>query len=148
MCTQYIRRTLICTLYIFSLIFVFGTRGNCQTNYISNSSFPRNFEIPHSFATITNVEEYFKSQDCPIGIVEFQGRDERYLFVKAYPYSGIDTTDLYCFVKRNQRWTIFAKAFLWKTPSKDDVSFRENGDSVEVYSKGVLTLKLRPIKGS
>jgi hypothetical protein len=107
---------------------------------------PSTLQGSQYFHAVKDIKAYFDQQGVPVEVRELSGKAESYCFVMAHPYSGIDTTDLYCFVKRGERWGMFLKAFLWKTPFKEDVSFRLDADFVDVICKGDIVLKINPPK--
>lgn len=68
----------------------------------------------------------------------------QFAWLKLTWLGGVDTTDLYCFVKHAERWTMFLNAFLWKTPRKQDIEFKISGEFIDVICKGAVVLKLSP----
>ena len=85
---------------------------------------------------------FFDKNDIPSDGKLIESKTKKYYFILAKPYSGVDTTDLYCYVRRGDRWVLFLNAFLWKTPFKEDIDFKVEGDFVNVICKGVTILKL------
>ena len=101
-------------------------------------------DVPRFLPDTKAIKNYFDQRGVPVDVNEVLGKQQHYCFVKAYPYSGVDTTDLYCFVKRSDRWVLCLQAFLWKTPRKEDVQFAVRDEFVDVVSKGRVVLKLNP----
>ena len=118
--------------------------SHSQTTKVSQLSPPLSLQVPRFFKTNEDIKAYFDKNGIPVEVKEIQAKKEKYYFVLAYPYSGIDTTDLYCFVKGDAGWGMFLKAFLWKTPFKEDVKFKLDGDFVDVLCKSIVVLKINP----
>jgi hypothetical protein len=100
--------------------------------------------VPKFFPTVQAIKLYFDQQGVPAELAQVKGTSHTYCFVTAHPYSGIDTTDLYCFVKRDEKWEEFLKAYLFRTPFQQDVQFKTDGDFVDVLCKGIVSLKINP----
>ncbi len=95
------------------------------------------------FSRATNdIVAQFVGEGIPVDTTEIVAKKARYFLLRAYPYSGVDTTDIYCFVWRNSEWSMYLRAFLPATPRREDVSLRERGEFVDVLSKGKLVLSL------
>jgi len=108
---------------------------------LPNPNVPLN--VPGFCRSTNDIRAYFDQQGVPVELKEAKGKSESYCFVLAYPYSGIDTTDLYCFVQRGEGWVMFLKAALWKTPH-GSVEFKSDGDFMNVVCNGAVVLKLNP----
>ena len=123
-----------------------GSHGAILTNQMQKElpSFP--LKVPELFHTVKEIGNYFDRQGVPSDVKELQGKVEAFRFVKAYPYSGSDTTDLYCFIKEGDAWVMFLKTFLWDTPHGSIVEFSVNGDFVDVIQGGQVVLKLNPYR--
>lgn len=100
----------------------------------------------HPLVTDKDIKDYFDKQSIPSTLEKIETEHEIYIFVKAHPYSGLDITDLYCFVKRHDRWAMFLRASLWKTPFDKDIAFKEDGSFIDVSCKGAVVLKINPPK--
>ena len=130
--------------FILAVLLSLGINGHSQTNTMSKELPSSALQVPQYFRAVKDVKAYFDQQGVPIELKEVSGKTETYCFITAHPYSGVDTTDLYCFVKRGERWGIFLKAFLWKTPFKEDVEFKLDGDFVDVICRATVVLKINP----
>ena len=98
------------------------------------------------YKSIKDIDLFFTGKKIPIETKEVSNNSTDFYFVTAHPYSGIDTTDLYCFVRRGNGWAMFIKAFLWETPFAKDIKFKPDGEFINVICKDRLILKLNPQK--
>jgi hypothetical protein len=101
--------------------------------------------LPSFFSSVQEIKGFLKKERVPADIKEVAGKSDRFCFICAYPYSGEDTTDLYCFVWRGEGWLKFLSAGIWSAPP-GTLEFVVDGDFVDVKSKGVVVLKLNPPK--
>ena len=144
---EYIPNSLRWLILILCMPIIYGVNTYSQTNImLTGVTSSSALEGSQYFNASRDIKAYFSQQGIPAELKELLGRTESYCFVTAHPYSGLDTTDLYCFVKQGERWRMFLKAFLWKTHRKEDVEFRVHGDLVEVVRKGVVVLAINPPK--
>lgn len=116
---------------------------NIMSKDLPNPNVPLN--VPGFCRSTNDIKAYFDQQGVPVELKEAKGKYETYCFVLAYPYSGIDTTDLYCFVQRGEGWLMFLKAALWKT-RHGTVEFKSDGDFMNIVRDGAVVLKLNPPK--
>jgi hypothetical protein len=128
-----------------SAIFLISPTGYSQT-VTSKALASGAIEVPRYLHTTNEIGAYFDQHHVPAELSEVRGKNENYCFVLAHPYSGVDTTDLYCFVKAGDGWGMLLKTYLWKTPFRKDVEFKADGDFVDVICKGVVVLKINPPK--
>jgi len=125
--------------YCFVAFLISAVSGCCPqqpppTKQVDLFAYP-----PGAFASTSAILEQFRKAAVPFDLKELRGGEQRYAVVQAYPYSGADTTEVYCFVNRGGKWLIFAKAVLWKTRPKS-ASFVANGDQVSVIAGGKTVL--------
>jgi len=118
--------------------------SNATPNELPNVNSSAN--ISPFYRSINDVDLFFKTNKIPAEGQEIKNQSMDYYFVMAHPYSGMDTTDLYCFVKRGRGWAMFLKAFLWKAPFAGDVKFKVDGEFVNVICKDKVVLKVNPQK--
>ena len=130
--------------FLLCILLVSGISGQSQTNTMSKELPSSAVQVPQYFRAVKDIKAYFDQQGVPTELNELQNGAETYCFITAHPYSGVDTTDLYCFVKRGERWGLFLKAFLWKTPFKENVEFKTDGDFIDIICKGIVVLKINP----
>jgi hypothetical protein len=115
---------------------------------ISDEAMPPNTsktsqDFPTFFKADQDLKAYFIESYPGADTEIIQGKLRTYCFALVYPYSGMDTTDLYCFVKVDTGWLLFLRATLWKTPPKS-THFRLDDDFVDVICKGNVVLKINP----
>lgn len=74
-------------------------------------------------------------------------------FILAYPYSGVNTKDLYCFDNASDNlWLLYLKAYLSEEPphrggpSRLSVDFTVDGDYIDIVHNGDVELKVKPPK--
>jgi hypothetical protein len=111
---------------------------------LRNSKEPFNPSGGAGFFSSTNaIDTYFETNDMPALIIPVQTKSEQFCFAWASPFSGIDTTILYCYVGRDNRWVLYLEATLRRTPYNADLEFKANGDYVDVIREGDLLLKIK-----
>jgi hypothetical protein len=120
--------------------------GHSQTNSAPTGAHPPSFslEVPYYFHDTKDIETYFDRHGHSARVKEIQGKAKTYVFVMDQPYSGVDTTDLYCFTKRGDNFQMFSKTFLWKTINENDVEFKTEGSFVNVIVRKMVVLKINP----
>ena len=101
--------------------------------------------VPGFCRSTNDIKMYFDQHGVPVEIRGAKGKTESYCFVLASPYSGMDTTDLYCYVKAGEGWLIFLQATLWKT-GPASVDFKADGDFMNVLRNDSVVLKINPPK--
>jgi hypothetical protein len=141
---KYIPKSVGMLAFVLCVLLVADGIGHSQTNTASKGPPAYALEVPGYFPAVNAIKGYFDQQGVTVKIKELSGRTDAFCFVRAYPYSGVDTTDLYCFVKRDGEWLMFLKAFLWR--ASIDVEFKVDGDFVDVICRGVVVLKINPPK--
>jgi hypothetical protein len=102
--------------------------------------------VPGFFASTNAIDTYFAERHVPREAKQAQNGPEIYYFVLAYPYSGTDTTELYCFVRGGEGWTLFLQASLWQTPPKT-VELEVSGEFIDVLRSGDVTIRLKAPRG-
>jgi hypothetical protein len=115
-----------------------------MANELPNPGEP--FNVAGVFLSTNAILAHFKSSGVPAEIKQAQTKSEAYCFVLAFPYSGANTVDLYCFIHRADRWLLFLKASLWNT-RPGTVEFESDGDFMNVLREGKAILKLNAPKG-
>jgi hypothetical protein len=109
---------------------------------------PKNLEksgVPRFCKSTNEISGYFKEKGVPVEIKEIQGKNENFCFVLAYPYSGVDTADLYCYVKSGEGWGLFLTATL-SNSGPNSIEIKPEGDFMDVICRGVVVLKVNPPK--
>ncbi|HXC99904.1 MAG TPA: hypothetical protein VN048_11220 [Verrucomicrobiae bacterium] len=101
--------------------------------------------VPQFCKSTNEISAFFKEKGVPVEVKEIQGKNENFCFVLAYPYSGVDTTDLYCYVKAGEGWGLFLTAALWKS-GPNSIEIKPEGDFMDVTCRGVVVLKVNPPK--
>jgi hypothetical protein len=137
---KYFYNTVMWQLSLSCVICLMALDPSQLNQALANELPSTRLEVPSFFYTTKAIKGYFDQQGVPAEVEEIHGKYEQYCFIKAFPYSGIDTTDLYCCVNRNGRWTVFLKAYLFRTPPGSKVEFKTDGDFMDVVCKGVVVL--------
>src|SRR6267142_3833317 len=104
---------------------------------LPDSSVP--LKVPDSFRSAKEIITYFADQGVPTETKELPPPPRNYFFLLAYPYSGADTADLYCFVRRDQGWRRFFTTALPNT-SRGPVDFKLNGHQINVLLNGAVVM--------
>jgi hypothetical protein len=100
---------------------------------------------PGIFASTNAIDTYFETNGLPAVVKEVQTKSTKYCFVWAFPYSGMDATLLYCYVKYERGWMLYFQAGLIRTDPNADLKFKANGDYVDVIREGELLFKIKSI---
>jgi hypothetical protein len=103
------------------------------------------FDVPRFFTSTNAIKTHFETNGVPTELKQTQSKSETYCFVLACPYSGVDSIDLYCFVRSGEGWAMFLKAYLWKT-RPGTVELKPNGNFVDVLRDDEVILKINPPK--
>ncbi len=78
----------------------------------ARGAIPANFEALHDISRIgrlssTNeIAQYFRDNSLSFETPALKRHADRYFWVVSYPYSGMDTIDLYCFRGGPRGWTV------------------------------------------
>jgi len=119
-------------LVLFSLQTIVGSEPNMPANQK---------KLPAFFNSAQELNDFLKQQKLPADVEVASTKSGSYCFVFAYPYSGMDTTDLYCYVKEGDMLGLYLTATLFRTPPKK-AKVSVDGDFVDVICKEKLVLKI------
>lgn len=125
-------------------ILLLGFLAVCFLNTTLSKDLPdpaKRLDVPRSFLSTNQIQKFFKDRNIPTELKQVQGKRLLYCFASASPYSGVNTTELFCFVKDDAGWALILTATLWKSGS---LEFKQNGDFMDVVSFGVVVLKINP----
>jgi len=88
--------------------------------------------------------ETFAKEKVLVKTNEFVVSGKRFLFVSAYPYSGADTIDLYCYESHGGSLRLVAFSFVYE-PSQRTLTFNLEGRKIVVLDgkTEVLTIHAR-----
>ena len=99
-------------------------------------------QLPGSFHATKDIRTFFAKQGLPSESKEVEGNSEEYFFLLAYPYSGMDGADLYCFVRRTNGWVHFLKASL-ANMNRGPVAFKPNDQNINVVQAGEIIMTIK-----
>jgi len=108
----------------------------------TNSIEEAEFDLPLTCNSTNKLSSYLRRKGIPVDITQVQIQTNGFLFVLAYPYSGISNTDLYCYEKVDKGWMLFLSTVIWGAPP-GKVNFMPEGEFMTVLRKGKAILKIR-----
>jgi hypothetical protein len=100
------------------------------------------------FASTNEIVAFFQTNSLAFELVPLKQHSDHYFWVVSYPYSGLDTIDVYCFRRRSTKlneWEVAVLYFIL-SPKHQDVKIVEASDhfSVRNGDSDLLSLKYAP----
>jgi hypothetical protein len=87
--------TLLAAILLLSLTLT--TRGEMKIHNLN--------EIPY-FASIDEITHFFNDANVSIDVLQLKRFSSNNVVLAAYPYSGVDTIDIFAFVKYGKGWML------------------------------------------
>ncbi|HEY5909659.1 MAG TPA: hypothetical protein VJA21_03540 [Verrucomicrobiae bacterium] len=112
---------------------------------------PSNFEALHDigrlgrFGTTNQIRQFFQTNSLSFEVPALKRHTDRYFWVVSYPYSGMDTIDLYCFRGGPGGWVPQMLYFVLK-PTDRHITVDEQDSQfvVRCGHKQLLTFSIEP----
>jgi len=115
---------------------VFATESSNNPHNLSN--FPL-------FKSVQEATNFFGKAEIVIKVLKLTQFEHDHLLLAAYPYSGKDTIDVYCFVKYGDYWVIKMLYFHLR-PKARHLRVEESADQIMVYCGKEELVRLTPDK--
>src|SRR6266567_1568392 len=64
------------------------------------------------FKSLDELKSAFEKHKVPILVQEMAVSGNKYVFVTAAPYSGVNSVDLYCYQYTGANWSLYTSTFL------------------------------------
>jgi len=100
-----------------------------------------------TFKAISDIKTHFEAHQIPIEITELQLPHEKWVFVAAYPYSGMNTIDLYAYVFRKTSWDLFSQTFLMGSKTMK-ARVKADGEFINIFHDDVLVMRINSTKAA
>jgi len=111
---------------------------------------PSNFEALHNmsrlslFASTNQITQYFRTNSLSFEAPPIRRYSDRYFWVISYPYSGLDTIDIYCFRGEPGGWRVQMLYFALKPKDRHmSVVEEESRFVVRNGNTQLLTLEIQ-----
>jgi hypothetical protein len=82
--------------------------------------------------TTSNIDNYFRDKDVPIKTKKITVGEFDYYCIAAYPYSGVNTIDVYCFVHDGDIWRLHMLYYALNPPTRA-LEFKTEDRTITVY---------------
>ncbi len=99
----------------------------------------------NSLSSTNEIAGVFAEKNIPVKVYQLPKQVDRYFWVAAYPYSGLDTIDLYCFVHHGPRQWRVQMLYYALHPKTRTLTVHEQGSSM-IVEDGDLELVRVAIK--
>ena len=86
-------------LVITALLFIAAMRAKAEFAIHNIDSFP-------TFSSVNDITIFFSETSVPIKVLELKSHSTNNFILAAYPYAGVDTIDVFHFVKYGNSWKI------------------------------------------
>ena len=90
------------------------------------------------FATVDDLKSAWAGSKIFTTVHEGRVSDLNFIVIEAFPYSGVNSVDVYLYVCREKSWRLRSITFL-TPPNQIRVGVRATLDSVELLSDGVVS---------
>src|ERR1043166_2682951 len=99
-------------------------------------------KIAH-FVSVQAITNHFSKANVPIKPVKLELFRETHFIFAAYPYSGLDTIDVYVFVKYGEEW-VLQMLYLHPRPKSRQMHARETKNQIEILCGDDEIFRLTP----
>ena len=99
----------------------------------------------HHFGSVQEITNYFQKVKVPIEVLELKNFSKEHFLFAAFPYSGLDTIDVYCYVKYGEQWDIKMLYFHLR-PKARSLTVEETADQIVVFCAKEEFIRLSPDK--
>lgn len=97
--------------------------------------------VTKHYDSINQIKEWFQKREVPISSREISTKNQKFLFVTAYPYSGANSLDLYCYRLEDTVWSLCALVFITQSKSFS-VDIQQEAKYLNVLHDQVSILKI------
>ena len=128
------------------LLLIFVT---CGLASLAGSA-PSNFQALHGsiprFGSTNEITQYFETNSISFKVPPLKRHADRYFWVASYPYSGVDTIDVYCFRQRPSSGWKLQMLYYAIRPKSRDISVGEEAAQFVVKNgpDQLLTFAIQP----
>jgi hypothetical protein len=101
------------------------------------------FEIPGGFSDTNVLKSYFAGKRIPVDVRALHDSTNQYIAVLVMPYSGVDTTQVYCYAQRGGMWLFLAAINVWSGGARSlDIKVEDN--ALVILRRGRVVFKASP----
>lgn len=97
------------------------------------------------FRNIDDLKAAFAQHHIPIQTHDGKLNDIKYVIVAAFPYSGLNAIDVYCYVDAGASWRLYSLVFLTNSKTQK-VDVRQEADVVDVLHDGAIAFSLHQLQ--
>jgi hypothetical protein len=123
----------------------------CFVSPILAGPAPSNFEALHNtsrlkrFASTNEITAYFQTNSLSFQVLPMKRHADHYFWIASYPYSGLDTIDIYCFRGGPGGWHVQMLYFILSPKYRQvELQERENQFVVKEHGMELLTVAIQP----
>jgi hypothetical protein len=98
-------------------------------------------EIPY-FGATTEITNFFARADVPVEVLHLKNLNTNNFVLCAFPYSGVDTIDVFYFVKYGEGWKLKMLYFCLQPKSRHLEATIENSDKIVLRAKQQELLRI------